>query len=114
MTSHLEPGDCPLLAGLADGILLPTPIPEKEEEAFGVAAPTISTTVALAVADMLALSVADQMHRTRARTKEVFKRNHPGGAIGIDHRAVEELKQNANDLVIVELPSPSISGSDTG
>jgi D-arabinose 5-phosphate isomerase GutQ len=72
---------------LGQTILLPAPIHEKEESSFGVCAPTTSTTVALAVADMLALTVAEELHRCdrggASRTKEVFRKNHPGGAIGM-------------------------------
>lgn len=108
MTSHNEIMQCHLLAKRTDGILLPTPIPVPEESSFGVRAPTTSTTVALAVADMLALTIADELHREN--TKSVFLRNHPGGAIGMNHRELEELKE-AN-VSIVELPSPSISESE--
>jgi D-arabinose 5-phosphate isomerase GutQ len=62
------------------GILLPAPIHESEESTFGVSAPTTSTTVAMAVCDMLALTVAERIHD--GRCAEVFKRHHPGGAIG--------------------------------
>lgn len=72
-------------------LLLPTPIVEPEEVSFGVCAPTTSTTVALAVADMLALTVAEALHA--GATKAVFAKNHPGGAIGVQHRREEkELK----------------------
>ncbi|KAF2171255.1 hypothetical protein M409DRAFT_18371 [Zasmidium cellare ATCC 36951] len=109
MSSHLEREECLLLRARDEerGILLPAPIPVKEEVSFGVSAPTTSTTVALAVADMLALAVADEMHR--GKTREVFLKNHPGGAIGITHREVEEVKKAKLDVSIVELPSPSIS-----
>jgi len=65
-------------------ILLPAPIHESEESTFGVSAPTTSTTVAIAIGDMLALAVADQVHREKAGA--VFKRNHPGGTIGAEAR----------------------------
>ena len=110
MSSHFHPDDCPLLANRDSSILLPTPIPEKEEISFGVCAPTTSTTVTLAVADMLVLTIAEQMHRSRK--KEVFARNHPGGAIGMTHREVQALKKADVQLEVLELPSPSISGSD--
>jgi D-arabinose 5-phosphate isomerase GutQ len=45
-----------------------------------VSAPTTSTTVAAAVGDMLAITVAQAVHRGAASS--VFRRNHPGGAIG--------------------------------
>ena len=110
MTSRLQVEDCPLLAGREDSILLPTPIPEPEEDSFGVCAPTTSTTVALAVADMLALTVADQIHA--GRTRQVFKRNHPGGAIGMNHKEAEKLKKDGVEFTVLELPSPSISAKD--
>lgn len=113
LTGQTRAEDCRILDNLGDGILLPAPIPESEEVTFGVAAPTTSTTVALAVADMLALTVADQLHRSR--TGEVFKRNHPGGAIGIASRENERRKRPRLDgLVTLELPSPPLSGSDDG
>ncbi|OCL03687.1 SIS domain-containing protein [Glonium stellatum] len=80
LTSHKVVSDCLLLAGRPDAILLPAPIHEPEEESFGVCAPTTSTTVAMAVGDMLAITVADCVHQERAR--QVFRKNHPGGAIG--------------------------------
>ena len=110
MTSHLTRGDCQLLADRTDGILLPAPIHEKEETTFGVCAPTTSTTVALAVSDMLALTVANELHQ--GKTKQVFKRNHPGGAIGMTHREVEALKESEVDVSVVELPSPSIAAME--
>ncbi|KAK4549387.1 hypothetical protein LTR36_006384 [Oleoguttula mirabilis] len=112
LTGTTRVKDCQLLRGRRDGVLLPAPIPSREEDSFGVAAPTTSTTVALAVADMLALTVAGQLHGSR--TKEVFKRNHPGGAIGMSHREIERLNRDGEDFTVVELPSPSISGSDDG
>jgi hypothetical protein len=74
---------CPLLAFRpSDGctnVILPAPIPVSEVAAFGVAAPTTSTTVAMALGDALALAVVRELH---PRPNEVFKRNHPGGTIG--------------------------------
>ncbi|QIX01421.1 hypothetical protein AMS68_006938 [Peltaster fructicola] len=107
LSSHLHAEKCMLLLDRPDSILLPAPIPEPEETSFGLCAPTTSTTVALAVADMLALSVADQMHGSNS--KEVFKRNHPGGAIGMNHREIDTLKKADVKLEVLELPSPSIS-----
>jgi len=84
VTSHTHPSECPLLSERPDAILLPAPIHELEEVSFGVCAPTTSTTVTIAVGDMLALTVAEAMHQEE--TKSVFKRNHPGGAIGAKAR----------------------------
>ena len=60
-------------------ILLPAPIPVEEKVSFGVAAPTASTTTALAVGDALAIVTSRELHPS---TESVFRRNHPGGAIG--------------------------------
>jgi D-arabinose 5-phosphate isomerase GutQ len=80
LTAHTALKTCPLLLERTDGILLPAPIPESEESTFGVSAPTTSTTVAIAVGDMLAITAVDRIHQEEAGS--VFKRNHPGGAIG--------------------------------
>lgn len=107
MSAQRHPKDCHLLQDRDHGILLPAPIHESEEMSFGVKAPTTSTTVALAISDMLALTVADAMHQ--GKTSEVFLRHHPGGSIGVTHREVEALRDAEVDVAIVELPSPSIS-----
>lgn len=96
-TPSAKMSDCPLFAlrtptTQADSpetttgpwnILLPAPIPVSEIAAFGVAAPTTSTAVALALCDALALSVAEEIHRDSAGgIGGVFRKFHPGGAIG--------------------------------
>lgn len=106
MTSHLKASECPLLESCDDGILLPAPIHEKEEVSFGVCAPTTSTTVAIAIGDMLALTVAERLHC--GKTGQVFKKNHPGGAIGQVTRA-EKSAETPEAVTPLELPSPSIS-----
>ncbi|KAK5166903.1 uncharacterized protein LTR77_007632 [Saxophila tyrrhenica] len=110
VTSQSRPEDCLLLADREDGILIQASIHKSEEESFGVSAPTTSATVALAISDMLALTVAGQIHADKR--KEVFKWNHPGGAIGMRHEEVEALKEKCLDVSIVELPSPSLSAQD--
>ncbi|KAI5301206.1 hypothetical protein KEM56_001890 [Ascosphaera pollenicola] len=85
MTQHTIPSECALISIAANlsTILLPAPVHIPEEKDFGVAAPTTSTTVAIALGDALALSVANKIHLAEGKTpSEVFKRNHPGGAIG--------------------------------
>jgi len=93
ITAHPDAYTCPLLTNrhhhgtakhLGNSILLPAPIHESEETTFGVSAPTTSTTVALAIGDMLALTVANHLHQDKAGA--VFKKNHPGGTIGADTR----------------------------
>jgi D-arabinose 5-phosphate isomerase GutQ len=82
ITSHQGLDTCRLLNNRPEAILLPAPIHESEEKTFGVSAPTTSTTVAIAIGDMLALTAADRMHQAKAGA--VFRQNHPGGAIGLN------------------------------
>jgi hypothetical protein len=84
MTSHTKAADCLLLRERPDAILLPAPIHELEEVSFGICAPTTSTTMAIAVGDMLALTAAEALHN--GCTTDVFRKNHPGGAIGAKPR----------------------------
>lgn len=118
LSSQTRAEDCRLLDGRGGdlGILLPAPTPETEEDSFGVAAPTTSTIMAMAVADMLALTVTEEIHGFEKR-REIFKKNHPGGAIGMNHREVEKLKKDGEvggdgGVTVLELPSPSISAGD--
>ncbi|KAJ4992390.1 hypothetical protein SVAN01_02099 [Stagonosporopsis vannaccii] len=92
VTSHTHASKCPLLNERPDAILLPAPIHELEEVSFGVCAPTTSTTVTIAVGDMLALTAAEAMHEEE--TKSVFKKNHPGGAIGAKARRLNDDTKN--------------------
>ena len=92
ITSHTKPSECPLLDDRPNSILLPAPIHELEEVSFGVCAPTTSTTVTIAVGDMLALTVAEALHQDE--TKTVFRTNHPGGAIGAKSRRIERQEED--------------------
>jgi D-arabinose 5-phosphate isomerase GutQ len=90
ITSHKRASDCPLLQTHPNITLLPAPIHELEEVSFGVCAPSTSTTVTIAVGDMLALTVAEALYeREEEGVKDVFRRNHPGGAIGAKSRKIE-------------------------
>lgn len=64
VTSHTHPSTCTLfdMRPESHSILLPAPIPVSEVQTFGVAAPTTSTTVALALTDALAIAVARRLH----------------------------------------------------
>jgi hypothetical protein len=115
MSSQTTRSACPLIQTRKPelGILLPAPIPVSEEASFGVSAPTTSTTVALAVSDMLALTVAERLHRGRGGCKrEMFRRNHPGGAIGMSQREIQVVTKAEVKVEVLELPSPSISAND--
>ncbi|KIV99333.1 uncharacterized protein PV09_08992 [Verruconis gallopava] len=81
LTSNLEVDACPLLLKRPDAILLPAPLHQSEETSFGVAAPSTSVTVALVIGQSLAISVAQKLHG--AEMQQIFKKNHPGGAIGM-------------------------------
>ncbi|KAF1911251.1 hypothetical protein BDU57DRAFT_107962 [Ampelomyces quisqualis] len=100
ITSHKRACECPLLCSHPNTILLPAPVHELEEVSFGVCAPTTSTTVTIAVGDMLALTVAESMYeREECGVKDVFKRNHPGGAIGVKARTLDpEVEAQADGL----------------
>lgn len=103
--------DCPLLRQ-QDGILLPTPLHEPEEVSFGICAPTTSTTVQIAIGDMLALTVGERIHMDQK--SKVFKKNHPGGAIGQVTKAEAEScsgPPSPLEVTPLELPSPTISAS---
>jgi hypothetical protein len=99
LTAHTTSSSCPLFSGRNPNkcILLPAPIHEPETVSFGLAAPTTSTTVALAVADALAHAIAIRLHKTPEKSPaEVFKANHPGGAIGAT--AAEESPPKMADI----------------
>ncbi|KAI9750546.1 MAG: hypothetical protein M1815_001716 [Lichina confinis] len=84
MTSHAMPSASPVFGRRPDTIFLPTPIHEAEEVSFGVAAPTTSTTVTMALGDALAITVSSSLHAQEGRSaRDVFRENHPGGAIGM-------------------------------
>lgn len=98
ITSHKHASDCPLLQSHPNTTLLPAPIHELEEVSFGVCAPTTSTTVTIAIGDMLALTVAEALYeREEDGVKDVFRRNHPGGAIGAKARKIEAAVDVAPD-----------------
>lgn len=83
MTSHTDLSTCPLLANRQNSLLLPAPIHEPEKTSFDISAPTTSTTVALALGDALALAVGQTLHTAVGKSSaDVFRLNHPGGAIG--------------------------------
>ncbi|KAF8422698.1 hypothetical protein EV426DRAFT_535020 [Tirmania nivea] len=84
LTSHTNYNTTKLTCSWSNTILLPAPIPEREEVTFGVPAPTTSTTVAMALSDALAMAVSKVLHGGDGGPGEVFKRNHPGGVIGLD------------------------------
>ncbi|ATY60868.1 SIS domain-containing [Cordyceps militaris] len=79
ITSHTRPDACELARRRPGTILVPAPVHEPERASFGVAAPTTSTTAALALGDALALTAARELHPDVAAA---FAKNHPGGAIG--------------------------------
>ena len=85
-----------------------------EIEAFGVPAPTSSTTTALALLDALAIAVARRQH---AEPMAVFRRHHPGGAIGnsvaqTDPRTMGQIAVQLDEVPTVEpQPIPGLSTS---
>lgn len=105
ITSHIQAESCPLLCHPrrrgGSNILLPAPIHISEKETFGLAAPTASTTVALALGDGLALAIADKMHdEPGRRPADVFAINHPGGAIGQANLGNEKVVPRMGDIAV--------------
>ncbi|KAL8649616.1 MAG: hypothetical protein Q9210_004300 [Variospora velana] len=105
LTSYKTLASCPLFVRrpLDNCILLPAPIPCSEMEAFGVPAPTSSTTAALALTDALTLAVARRLH---SDPKRVFLLHHPGGAIGArmaptGHQLMADISIKVQDIPIV-------------
>lgn len=105
LTAHTRADNCELARQRPDLILLPAPVPRAEAATFGVAAPTTSTTVALAVGDALALVAARELHA--AAVPSVFARNHPGGAIG----AAFARPQHVRDLAVPLSGIPVLPGA---
>jgi D-arabinose 5-phosphate isomerase GutQ len=103
LTSHVRPETCDLVRHRPDTILLPAPVHEAETASFGVAAPTTSTTVALAVGDALAVVVSRELYPS---VTSVFSRNHPGGAIGAAFCQQQQppVTQPQQSLPILNLP----------
>ena len=109
ITSHTHPSTCPLFYHRhpSNCILLPAPIPVSETVSFGLAAPTTSTTVALAIGDALAMAILKRLHSLPA---EVFHKYHPGGAIGAavsqgGPQRMAELATTAADVPIARIQS---------
>ncbi|CZR70278.1 related to arabinose 5-phosphate isomerase [Phialocephala subalpina] len=106
MTSHTLPSTCEIIEQRPGTILLPAPLHISETDAFGVNAPTISTTMALALGDALAIAVSRELH---ANIASVFHKNHPGGAIGAAIQAPKKL----SDFAISLIDMPEVSSSFT-
>ena len=110
LTSHTSYHTMKMASARCNTILLPAPIPELEEATFGVPAPTTSTTVAMALSDALALTVARAMHSKQVGgPREVFKRNHPGGAIGLN---IGKVSLKISDLAVPLSDIPLITEED--
>lgn len=66
--------------------LLVADLPEhlKESNVHGIPAPTISTTLSLALADAVSLALAEMITSDSLTRKKMFSMKHPGGSIGSD------------------------------
>ena len=99
LTSHTRAEACEFTQRRPQTILLPAPVHEPEKVSFGVAAPSTSTTAALALGDALAITAAHELHPSAAAA---FAKNHPGGAIGA--AAVMVLKPRTQTLRNISIP----------
>ncbi|KAK7220620.1 hypothetical protein V2G26_008623 [Clonostachys chloroleuca] len=109
LTAHTRQETCAILTHRPDGILLPATIPEPETTSFGVAAPTTSTTAALAVGDALAIAAANELHPS---VSSVFAKNHPGGSIGAAFR--RRAPQTIRDLAVPWDMMPAVGDDALG
>ncbi|KAI0134116.1 hypothetical protein BJ170DRAFT_608557 [Xylariales sp. AK1849] len=107
LTSHTRPKSCELIHQRQGMVLLPAPIHEPETVSFEVAAPTTSTTMAIAVGDALAIVASNELHASVAAT---FSRNHPGGAIGATFRKAQTIRDIAISLRNIPLSCPRVDG----
>lgn len=69
------------------------------EEASCVAAPTTSTTMTLAMCDIIAVA----LHERRGFSKCDFKNFHPGGKLGVNLLKVSELMHTDSDVPYVKM-----------
>ncbi|OAQ57536.1 sugar isomerase (SIS) [Pochonia chlamydosporia 170] len=106
LTSHTHRDTCEFIRRRPSTILLPAPVHESEKASFGVSAPSTSTTLALALGDALAITVANEMHHN---VSAVFAKNHPGGAIGAAAAAATS-PQTIKDMCIPMAEIPSLEG----
>ncbi len=111
VTSYKDSSSCPFFAQRPSSscILLPAPIPRSEVEAFGVPAPTSSTTTALALTDALTLAVA---HRLHPDPRLIFHQHHPGGAIGAS--VAQTGPQLMSEIAVTVRDVPIVVSRDRG
>jgi D-arabinose 5-phosphate isomerase GutQ len=107
ITEAASPAACELIRQRPGTILLPAPLPISEEAAFGVKAPTISTTMALALGDALAITASKELYNQALSS--VFLKNHPGGAIGAAIQNIQRLSDRA--IPIIDIPEVNHSSS---
>jgi D-arabinose 5-phosphate isomerase GutQ len=106
LTSHTRHETCEFIKRRPGTVLLPAPIPESEQASFGVAAPSSSTTVALALGDALAITIAHEIHHN---VSAAFTKNHPGGAIGAAS-AARTLPQKLRHICVPMADIPALEG----
>lgn len=68
----------------------------KESTVHGVPAPTISATLSLALADAVALALAETIETDHLKRKKRFSMKHPGGSIGSDLSHLNENWSRSN------------------
>lgn len=77
----------------------------KEDSIHGLPAPTVSMTLALALADATVLALSEMIDSDVLRRKKVFSMKHPGGSIGAD------LSHLNDNLVSTEDSKKAFGGS---
>lgn len=84
----------------------------NEEAIHGLPAPTVSTTLSLAVADAAVLALSEILEDDLLKRKKLFSIKHPGGAIGASLSHLNEFFQgNGQDGQQREAVSSTVSSS---
>lgn len=88
-------------------LLLLAEVPQnlKEDTVHGLPAPTITTTMLLALADAVLLALSEMMEEDLEKRRVKFSRHHPGGAIGalLSHLNVNQLGNATRALLLLSL-----------
>lgn len=93
---------CLLLADLPDHL--------KESNVHGIPAPTISTTLSLALADAVALALAEMITSDSLARKKMFSMKHPGGSIGSD---LSHLNDNIGRMELLNSVNSAITDGNS-
>lgn len=81
----------------------------KEENIYGLNAPSISTTLCLTIADAVVIALAELYISDYNERKKIFGERHPGGAIGEAYNSSNNLSSMLGSLSSVSLKTSNFS-----